>query len=85
MTTIPAPEFTVEGILADLHDRLGYARAELKQATLRGFERESSRSRVLTLAGLIATYDSAVTDPAEFIPAMLDVSEIAEYYTPEGK
>lgn len=85
MTTTPAVHFTAKDILADLRNRLGYARADLKQAELRGYSPEHAFTRVCVLAGLLGTYDPALQDDDTFIHRMTDVSDVPEYYTPEAE
>lgn len=86
MTTIPPVHVTAEDMLVEMRERLNYARAELKQAELRGYSPEIALGRVFTLAGLLGTFDPALRDEnvTDFTRRMADVSDVPEYYIPEG-
>lgn len=86
MTTIPPVHVTAEDMLVEMRERLNYARAELKQAELRGYSPEIALGRVFTLAGLLGTFDPTLKEStADFVRRMADVSDVPEYYIPEGK
>lgn len=84
MTTTPALRFTAKDMIARMHERLDYARADLKQAELRGYSPDFALGRVLMLAGLLASFDPALAGDDGFVSRMADVSDVDEYYTPGG-
>lgn len=67
---------TAEDVLAKVRARLDYARADLKQAELRGYNADVALGRVLALAGLLATCDPALQGDDEFVRRMADVSDV---------
>lgn len=67
---------TAEDMLARMRERLGYARADLKRAELRGYNSDVDLGRVLMLAGLLATFDPTLAGDDGFIARMADVSDV---------
>lgn len=67
---------TAEDVLAKVCARLGYARADLKQAELRGYNADVALGRVLALAGVVAACDPALQGDDEFVRRMCDVADV---------
>jgi len=67
---------TAEDVLAKVRARLDYARADLKQAELRGYSPDFALGRVLALAGVVAACDPTLAGDDEFVRRMADVSDV---------
>lgn len=71
---------TAKDMLAKMHARLNYARADLKQAELRGYNADVALGRVLALAGVVAACDPALQGDDEFVRRMCDVADVEADY-----